>query len=319
MFTMRSILSKAEQNEEILAEAIGKKKVNYQTASLKSVIGKSFIFIALFVVSVLSVRLLKQLPIMEKALNEFHTSIGNSQKQSEAEKGAANNNSPVKTETTGPTYDLTKDKLTFIMSGLLLSAVVSLLVLILIPSISAFTSHYLVVNAGLFIGLLLNIFKDEKTNNLVLVISAIFFAIILFVYSVTMLLYYQRFHSKKRTANKGVFNKIGFIFWNYALITVLFTGIMMLSIIIFKPYHIGWNEIKEYFHPLWILGYLLVSAFFIAPYSVYMSGTLIILDEIIERKINKKYEMLLGFSLFFVFIWAFIAFFVDTMKKFSDK
>ncbi len=59
MFTMRSILSKAEQNEEILAEAIGKKKVNYQTASLKSVIGKIFIFIALFVVSFLSVRLLK--------------------------------------------------------------------------------------------------------------------------------------------------------------------------------------------------------------------------------------------------------------------
>ncbi|MEC4559016.1 MAG: hypothetical protein U9532_02510 ['Conium maculatum' witches'-broom phytoplasma] len=50
-----------------------------------------------------------------------------------------------------------------------------------------------------------------------------------------------------------------------------------------------------------------------------MSSTLIILDEIIERKINEKYEMLLGFSLFFVFIWAFIAFFVDTMKKFSDK
>jgi hypothetical protein len=50
-----------------------------------------------------------------------------------------------------------------------------------------------------------------------------------------------------------------------------------------------------------------------------MSGILIILDEIIERKINKKYEMLLGFSLFLVFIWAFIAFFVNTMKKISEK
>ncbi len=149
---------------------------------------------------------------MEKALNEFHTSIENTRKQSKAEKLAANNNSPVKTETTGPTYDVTKDKLTFIMSGLLLSAVVSLLFLILIPSISAFTAHYLVVNAGLFIGLLLNISQNPETNKLVLVIAAIFFAIILFVYSVTMLLYYQRFHSKKRTANKGVFNKIGFIF-----------------------------------------------------------------------------------------------------------
>lgn len=319
MFTMRSILSKAEQNKEILAEAIDKKKVNYQTASLKSVIGKSFIFIALFVFSVLLVRLLKEIPPMKNVFKEFHTSIENSHKKSMAEKETAKSNYPVKAETTSPTYDITKDKLIFIMSGLLLSAVLSLLVLILIPSISSFIAHYLVVNLGLFIGLLLNFFKNPDLNNAVLLVATIFFAIILFVYSATMLLYYQRFCSKKRTANKGIFNKVGFVFWNYVLITILFTGMMMISIIIFKPYDITWSQMTEYFRPLYILGYLLVSAFFIAPYSVYMSGTLIILDEIIERKINKKYEMLLGFSLFFVFIWAFIVFFVDTMKKLSEK
>ncbi|MGE9276899.1 MAG: hypothetical protein ACQKHC_03410 [Candidatus Phytoplasma pruni] len=89
---MRSILSKAEQKEDILAEAISKKKVNYQTASIKSVIGKSFIFIALFVFSVLSVRLLKQIPPMKNVFKEFHTSIENSK----VEKEAAKNNSPAK-------------------------------------------------------------------------------------------------------------------------------------------------------------------------------------------------------------------------------
>ncbi len=176
------------------------------------------------------------------------------------------------------------------------------------------------VNLGLFIGLLLNLFKNPDLNNLVLLVAAIFFVIILFVYSITMLLYYQRCHSKKRTANEGIFHKASFVFWNYALITVLFTGMMMLSIIIFQPYGMTCSQmIEKYFHPLFILGYLLVSAFFIAPYSIYMSVILIILDEIIERKINKKYEMLLGFSLFLVFIWAFIAFFVNTMKKLSEK
>ncbi|XXP77426.1 MAG: hypothetical protein AB3N34_00585 [Lettuce witches'-broom phytoplasma] len=82
MFTMRSILSKAKQNEEISAEVIGQKKVNYQTASLKSVIGKSFIFIALFVFSVLSVRLLKKIPSIKNVFEEFHTSIENSNKKS---------------------------------------------------------------------------------------------------------------------------------------------------------------------------------------------------------------------------------------------
>ncbi|KOR75449.1 hypothetical protein CPX_001572 [Candidatus Phytoplasma pruni] len=111
-------MSKAEQNKEILAEAIGKKRVNYQTASLKSVIGKSFIFIALFVFSVLSVRLLKEIPPMKNVFKEFHTSIENSNKKSMAEKEAAKSNYPVKAETTSTTYDITKDKLIFIMSGL---------------------------------------------------------------------------------------------------------------------------------------------------------------------------------------------------------
>ncbi|XXP77427.1 MAG: hypothetical protein AB3N34_00590 [Lettuce witches'-broom phytoplasma] len=182
------------------------------------------------------------------------------------------------TETTDHKYFMTKDKLIFIISGLLLSAVVSLLVLILIPSISSFTAHYLVVNLGLFIGLLLNLFKEPDLNDKVLLVATIFFAIILLVYSVTMLLYYQLFHSKKRTANKGIFNQVGFVFYNYALITVLFTGMMMFSIIIFKPYDITWSQMKEFFQPLYILGHLLVSAFFITPYSFYMSGTLIILD-----------------------------------------
>jgi uncharacterized protein YacL len=121
---------------------------------------------------------------MKNVFKEFHTSIENSK----VEKEAAKNNSPVKVKvkTTGPTYVFTKDKLTFIMSGLLLSAVVSLLVLILIPSISSFTAQYLVVNLGLFIGLLLNLFKNPDLNNLVLLVAAIFFAIILFVYSITM-------------------------------------------------------------------------------------------------------------------------------------
>ncbi|NWN45989.1 hypothetical protein [Candidatus Phytoplasma pruni] len=325
MFLIGSFFTEKELNKENLINSLHKRRNKNQRAKHESIILKSFFLIMIFLLSVLSVYLLKLIPSVKKSFNDFtdaFTEVENvaentivltkeDKKEEKDEKGEVKtikydggiNRKKKKKRYKNENYKMQEDKITFVLSLLIVIALILLLSLVLLPSFFSYTSRFLIINAGLILGIVLNLYNEANIFK-IFIFPSIVFLISIYSYTITLWFYYLKFSPNNQ--KEGRFKKFWFIIANYLLITISLLMIVLFVISIMKCAQIDIINQMQYFYekPKFWVYYFIISLLTILPFSSYMTGSLSLLDFILSKNIDKKYEHFFAFALFLLFLFS---------------